>query len=294
MSKNAALLLALIPLMMITGLSADAHNEWAPTESTGDLVIAVEGFSGPEAVWYDPDQDVYFVSNFNGEVSGDANAFVSKVSADGEIIELKFMTGTEAAPFHGGRGMFIVDDSLWVADADGIHQFDRHSGQHLNFVDFSGLEPGFPNDITQGPDGNLYVTDTGNSVLYRVEDGTVTIATALPFAANGITTNPANGRLIMVPWSGALEFVEWDVYEHTFTTIGATAGGGNYDGVEVLGKAIISACQVDTSLHVMVDGADARVVDLPGKPADIAIDTKRYNVDVPYVALHLVEIRTLK
>ena len=62
----------------------------------------------------------------------------------------------------------------------------------------------------------------------------------------------------------------------------------------MLGGAIISACQVDTSLHVMIDGRDQRVADLPGKPADIAIHTKRLNVAVPYVALHRVDIRTLQ
>ena len=84
------------------------------------------------------------------------------------------------------------------------------------------------------------------------------------------------------------------IEEQSFTTLGPTAGGGNYDGVEVFGGAIISACQADTSLHVMIDGKDEKVVDLPGKPADIAVDTKRRNVAVPYVALHRVEIRKLK
>ena len=30
-------------------------------------MAVVTGFSGPEAVRYDPDQDVYFVANFNGD-----------------------------------------------------------------------------------------------------------------------------------------------------------------------------------------------------------------------------------
>jgi len=127
-----------------------------------------------------------------------------------------------------------------------------------------------------------------------IVDGEASIATQTPFAANGITTNPENGRLIMVPWAGALEFVEWDVKDESYTTIGATAGGGNYDGVEVFKGAIISACQLDTSLHVMIDGIDRKLIDLPGKPADIAIDSRRNYIAIPYVALHRVEIRRLK
>lgn len=279
--------------MASISVSATAAEIWVPGDAAGELIVSVTGFSGPEAVRYDPDQDVYFVSNFNGEASGDANAFVSKMSSSGEIIDLEFMTGTARTPFHGGRGMFIVDDGLWVADANGIHQFDRFSGEHIGYVDLSQFEPGFPNDITLGPDDNLYVTDTRNSVLYRIADGVASIATETPFGANGITTNPENGRLIIVPWSGALEYAEWDIETETFSTIGPTDGGGNFDGVEVFEGAIIAASQADTSLHVMTDGVDKSVIGLAGKPADIAIDTKRRRVAVPFVSLDRVDILRL-
>lgn len=285
-------LIAILMLGVIAALLI-ATQWWPKSKSIREPLITVTGFSGPESVRYDPDQDLYFVSNFNGDVSGDANAFVSRVSAEGEILELKFMVGTADAPFHGGRGMFIVDDALWVVDADGVHQFDRYSGEHLSFVGLSQFEPGFPNDITLGPDGNLYITDTGKSVLYRIADGTASIATQTPFAANGITTNPQNGKLIIVPWSGALEFSEWDIQADSFATIGPTDGGGNFDGVEVYNGTIISSCQVDTSLHFMVDGVDRSVIELAGAPADIAIDTKRARVAVPFVALNRVDILQL-
>lgn len=279
--------------LVVAGADAAGVAGWEPSDATGELLVSVTGFSGPEAVRYDPDQDVYFVSNFNGDVSGDANAFVSKVSAEGKILDLKFMTGTTDTPFHGGRGMVIAGTDLWVADADGIHAFDRTSGAHRDYVDFSHFEPGFLNDITQGVDGNLYVTDTGNAVLYRVANGVVSVAAETPFAANGITTNPANGKLILVPWSGADEYVAWDAGGNSFEALGPVAGGENFDGVEIVGGAIIVACQSDTSLHVMIDGVDRRVVALAGEPADIGIDTQRMQVAVPFVGLNRVDILAL-
>ena len=51
---------------------------------------------------------------------------------------------------------------------------------------------------------------------------------------------------------------------------------------------------MDTSLHFMVDGVDRMAVELPGKPADIAIDTKRNRVAVPYVSLNRVDIIQLE
>lgn len=281
-------------LILLAPTSLFAEEELSFGVSAGTLVKSVAGFSGPEAVRYDPELDRYYVANFNGEATGDANGFVSLVSTEGEILELEFMRGTEDYPFHGGRGMYIDGSGLWVADASGIHKFDRRTGRHRRYVDFSPFNPGFVNDIVVVASGDIYVTDTGNSVLYKVSGDLVTIATETPFAANGITLNPETGNLILVPWSGSMDFVEWNVETGVFSTLGSASGGGNYDGVEVFGATLITASQTDTSLHMMVDGVDRRVIDLPGRPADIGIDTKRDHVAVPYVSLDRVDILSLR
>lgn len=255
--------------------------------------IIVAGLSGPEGVRYDAEQDLYFVSNFNDEPAGDANGFVSKVSADGEIVALQFMVGTEQWPLHGGRGMWADERGLWLVDAGGVHLFDRASGEQLDFVDFSAFELGFLNDIVRARDGALYVTDTGTASLYRIDVDGVSLATKVPMNPNGVALNPANGRLLLVPWSGGNEVLEWDIETETMNSLGTFDGGGNFDGVEVVNGKIIVASQGDTSLHVMIDGVDTLVFDLPGKPADIGIDTKRNRVAVPYVALNRVDILSL-
>ncbi len=282
-------------ILTLAGLSLNvAAADIEPAQAEDALVISVTGLSGPESVRYDPELDLFFVSNFNGEAAGDANGFVSKVSADGEILELQFMQGSERWPLHGGRGMYIDLRGLWVVDAGGVHLFDRDTGEQLDFVDFSAFEPGFPNDVVITADGSLYVTDTGKSRVYRVSSGTVSVAVETTMGPNGITINPANGRLLMVPWSGALEIVEWDIDTNSLTSIGKLDGGGNYDGVEVFKGSIITASQEDTSLHIMVDGVDRRAIELPGRPADIGIDTKRNRVAVPYVSLDRVDIISLE
>ena len=280
--------------LTLPGLSlnvAAADNE--PVQIGDALVTSVNGLSGPESVRYDPELDLFFVSNFNGEAAGDANGFVSKVSAEGEILELRFMEGSERWPLHGGRGMYIDSRGLWLVDAGGVHLFDRNSGDQLDFVDFSEFEPGFPNDIVVTADGSLYVTDTGKSRVYRVSSGAVSLAVETTMAPNGITINPANGQLLMVPWTGPLEIVAWDIETNSLTSIGKLDGGGNYDGVEVWKGSIITTSQEDTSLHIMVDGVDRRAIELPGNPADIGIDTKRNRVAVPYVGLNRVDIISL-
>ena len=175
---------------------------WHTLQDSTHRVVAITGLSGPEAVRYDPDQDIFFIANFNGEAAGDSNGFISRVGPDGAIDQLRFMEGTSDAPLHGPRGMFITGDTLWAADADGIHGFDRQTGTHVAFVDFTSYEPGFLNDITQGPDGALYITDTGRSRVYRLEGRTATIAiedSALT-GPNGITWDGENERFLVVSW----------------------------------------------------------------------------------------------
>src|SRR6056297_4021093 len=98
-------------------------------QQTAGPVVVIDGLSGPEAVHYDVEQDVYFVSNFNGDAAGDANGFISKVSSDGTIDDLQFITGTDVRPLHGPRGMYITGDTLWAADAEGVHGFNTGTGE---------------------------------------------------------------------------------------------------------------------------------------------------------------------
>ncbi|MEO0972189.1 MAG: hypothetical protein AAFX85_03775 [Pseudomonadota bacterium] len=259
-----------------------------------EVVLSVNGFAGPEAVRYDPDQDVYFVANFNGDTKGDANGFVSKVSPGGEILALQFMTGTQAVPFHAGRGMWLRGDQLWVADAEGVHAFDRRSGAHERFVSLAAFEPGFPNDIAEGSDGALYVTDTGRQVIYRIAEGEATIAVSTPFAANGITRARQADRFLLAPWRGAEALMAWRVGTDTFVPAVTFAGGGNFDGVERVGSKIYVASQQDASLHVLSDGEDRGRIALAGKPADMGVDTKRKRLIVPYVALNRIDIIALE
>lgn len=284
----------LLSLIIFTGGCSSEKTEesvksWKKGQDFNTVHFSVEGFEGPEAVRYDPELDVFFVSCFVGATSGDANGYISKVSADGTIEELKFMTGTDEFPFHAGRGMYITGDTLWVADHSGVHYFNKRSGDHIGFVDFSGFETGFINDITQGPDGLLYVTDTGGRALYRINELKAELVLSdLPIMPNGITTLPS-GELALAPWQGAPDIYQYNTQTESLSVYGQVAGSNNYDGIEYFSDGLITSSQFDSSLHLMIGGADELFIKLPGRPADIAIDTKRSVVAVPYVALNRVD-----
>lgn len=293
------------PFVALIGLLAacsprDAADDAAPdsaasvsVDSTPPLATR-EGFSGPEAVRYDPDQDVYFVGNFNGSGSAlDNNGFISRMSPEGEIAALRFIAGgANGVTLHAPRGMTIVGDTLWVADVDAVRGFDRRTGAALASIDFSKADVGFLNDVAPGPDGGLYVTDTGRNLIYRIAGGTFT--TALENrrlgSPNGITWDAAGRRFIIVPYGGGHDIFSWQQGGTGMEKIG-TSGGGKFDGVEVLsGGRILVASQSDSSLHLFVNGRGAPIIRTAGAPADIAVDTKRNRVAVPYISLDRVDI----
>jgi hypothetical protein len=293
----------------------DPTVSWEETQDADDLLMSIEGLSGPEAVRYDPEQDVWFVSNF-GPGAGDerdGDGFISRVdAASGTVTELRFATGIEVQPLHMPRGMYITGDTLWVADVDGVHGFHRRSGAPLGFHDFRGREPGFLNDVALGPDGALYVTDTGRSSVYRIGDGQLEAVLADPLLGqpNGITWHATRGRFVLVPWDPGHPILSWAVGA---SGTGAASGGsaatgvagvasitettplsgttnGRLDGVEVVDGRLIVASQTDSTLHVL-DGDTLRpLVRVAGEPADIGIDTRRGRVAVPYVGLDRVDV----
>lgn len=260
-------------------------------------VHGIDGLSGPEAVRYDPDQDVWFIANFGpGNEERDADGFLSRVDAEsGSVLSLRFAVGTAEHPLHMPRGMAIVADTLWVADVDGVHGFDRRSGAHLAFVDFTAHEPGFLNDIAVAPDGALYVTDTGRSALYRVDGGTVAEVWHDPAAGapNGITWDGERGTFVLAPWEPGHAVHVWAPGQD-----GPVAWGeptpGRLDGVERTGAGLLFASQTDSTVQVLSpEGVRTTLMRVAGAPADLGFDSRRGRLAVPFIALDRVDVWTL-
>jgi sugar lactone lactonase YvrE len=260
----------------------------------GRPVAVVDSFTQPEAVRYDADQDVYFVSNFGpgGSNALDDNGFISRMRPDGGIERLRFVAGgTGGATLHAPRGMTITGDTLWVCDEDAVRGFHRRSGAPVATYSFAGIDHGFLNDVAASPDGTLYVTDTGRNRIYRLSgrDVAVAVADTALGSPNGITWDAPNGRFLVVPFGGAHAIRAWQP-GGALRDVG-TSGGARFDGVEVLsGGRVLVASQADTSLHLFAGGTGRPVIRTSGHPADIAVDTRRGRVAVPFISLNRVEI----
>jgi hypothetical protein len=295
-SLIANLLIGLVILFAGCGPEPEPVNwDSLSTQDSTDITVQITGLSGPESVRLDPDQQVYFISNFNGPGSAaDSNGFITKASLDGKVEALQFMTGTEAHPLHSPRGMYITGDTLWVCDVKGVHGFHRKTGKQLQFVDFTAFDPGFLNDIVATADQSLYVTDTGRNRVYQIKQHKVRIALdSLDFGPNGITRNPHTQQLVLAPWGGSRHFLKWDRRMDHQSTLHSEQGG-YFDGIEPVSEGYLVSSQQDSMLYHLTNKTNHMLIQLPGRPADIGWNPERKQVAIPFVAKNRVDIWTMR
>jgi hypothetical protein len=184
-----------------------------------------------------------------------------------------------------------VGDTLWAVDVDGVHGFDRRTGEAVAFVDLAPFAPGFLNDVAQGPDGALYVTDTGMSSVYRIVGRTASVAVADSALGgpNGIAWDPTRELLVTAPWNPGFGVRTWRPGEDP-VSFGPGTTPGRLDGIEPYGRRLLIASQSDSSIMVMDGGETWYLIRLPGPPADIGVDTRRRRIAVPYVDLNRVDV----
>lgn len=272
------------------------------TSSVSDVAVTfvaaghTSGFAVPEAVRYDPELDVYFVSNIDGNPSQkDNKARISVVKAGDTTAAPTTLVegGRGGATLHAPKGLAIVGDTLWVADIDVIRGFDKRSGKALRTITPTPAAT-FLNDVVAA-DGVVYVTDTGirfdskgamtggfPNRIYRVRGDSVTVALETPTLenANGIAWDAKGNRFLLAGFGGK-QISAWTPGAATLTKV--AEGPGGYDGLEVLpdGRALVTSW-TDSTVHlVSTKGTLSPAIRNVAAPADIGIDTKRNVVAVP-------------
>src|SRR6476469_8828662 len=124
---------------------------------------ATDSMKTPESVRYDTDLDAYFVTNINGNPSvKDGNGFIAQVDA-GNTASVKMLVqgGKNGATLNAPKGMAIVGDTLWVADIDAVRAFNKRTGAVIATIDLRAMKATFLNDVVAGPNGAIYITDSG-------------------------------------------------------------------------------------------------------------------------------------
>jgi sugar lactone lactonase YvrE len=253
--------------------------------------------NAPEAVKYDPDQDVWFVTSFGegdpSPLGKDNNGSISRYTGDGTPDSVGFIAGgRNGAVLNAPKGMAISGDTLWVADIDAVRGFNRRTGAPLATVNIKGAK--FLNDIALGPDGADPKTGLGHpgpDRIYRIgadRKPAVALEDTSLAAPNGIAWDSAGRSFVIVPFMGP-QLVRWspgDSAVHPLAT-----GKGQQDGVEPTGDGrLLVTSWADSSLNIVESGQYTRLAGGFPSPADLAWNPKTRRAAIPLLMAGRVEI----
>jgi sugar lactone lactonase YvrE len=276
----------------IAALAAAACTD-ATAESKGVMrmtqVVKDVGFMTPESVLYDAASDLYLVSNINGSPTDtDDNGFISRLSPDGKVKELKWIDGAKPdVKLDAPKGMAISGGVLWVADITVVRKFDAKTGKPLGEVKVDGAT--FLNDVAPGKNGGIYVTDSGLTPKFE-SSGTDAVYS---IAKDGKVTTLAKSKALGNP-NGVVES-GGKVYVVTFGTgsiYEVPAKGdpkpeklpkGKLDGIVAIGNGelLVSSWEAKSVYRGKVGGPWADISLDIESPADIGWDSKRKKLLVP-------------
>jgi sugar lactone lactonase YvrE len=294
---------------VVAAVAAAACHRQAVATPVSARVIArtAAGFSQPENVVYDSVADVFLVSNMGvgTPTARDDDGFISRVAPDGRVLALRWIAGGPAgATLDAPKGLAIRGDTLAVADVGAVHLFDRRSGAPFRSVHVDGV---LLNDVAYGPDGVLWVTDTGPDRSTGTPDTTSDLDAIWRIDAHGQARAVArglglqrpdgivvDGATVLVTTFGA-DRLERVAGRNGNWNVTATLPAGRLDGLRRLSDTSLVLTSWDAKA-VWRRTADGRLTTLMSdvtSPAGVALDTRRHRLAVTSMqdgALYLVPL----
>jgi hypothetical protein len=256
--------------------------------ATPELLWETPGFVGPESVVYDEARNELYVSNMgthgNGATAGDG--FISRVGADGKILELKWVTG-----FDNPKGLALVKDRLFVGDDKDMVEIDVAAGKIVaRHAPDDGA--GEFNDCTADPEGNVYVCSGRLGTVFRLQAGKfepwVKLDRAKTGGINGLRAE--KDRLLLGGWSvrdanGEEQLGHLSTIAYADRALGRLGDQPicHIDGIEPDGRGGYTVTDWLTGdvLHVTKDGKPTPIMKLVRGTADHEYIEARQQMLVP-------------
>lgn len=227
----------------------------------------------PESVLYDATNKVLYVSNIDGTDpwGKDGKGSIGKVGMDGKIIKVDWVDGLNAP-----KGMGLYKGKLYVADLSNLVEIDIKAGKITKTIPVDGSQG--LNDVTVDKNGVVYVSDSKNKQVYRVENDKSELFLDKLKNPNGVLMR--GDELYLLDNGGA-----YKVGKDKSLTMLADGMDGGTDGIEnVTGNDFLVSCWAGVIWYVNADGTKEKLYDGRDEKrntADIGFDPKTKTVYVP-------------
>jgi hypothetical protein len=270
--------------------AAEAPKPAAPAP----VVTFTGGFQKPESAVYDAEADRYLVSNINGVgLAKDNNGFISVLSPEGQVTELKWIEGgKKKVTLDGPKGLVIVKGILYASDITAVRMFDLKTGAPKGEIQIAGSTS--LNDIAAAPDGKIYVSDTGKKIgadgktlepngqdaIYVIEKGKAKVFSKNTELGepNGILWTDKGLVAVTNDDSGEIYRLDSKAKRLDITKMPA----GNLDGLLALNDSLlVTSWKASAIFRGKLGGTFDVALSGLNAAADIGYDTKRSRLLVP-------------
>lgn len=170
----------------------------------------------PESVYFDAAKNLLYVSNIEGNGNEkDGKGFISRLSPEGKILDLRWVEGLNAP-----KGLGLYKGRLYVADLTDVVVIDISKGAITERIPVEGSV--FLNDIALDNKGVLYVSDTRVGKVHQIKDGKVSTLLEGVKGPNGLIWLPDGLRVLA---DGALFHLQPDNTLKKLATISQSVDG---------------------------------------------------------------------
>jgi hypothetical protein len=246
------------------------------------------GFSHPESVELDISHNIYYVSNVGGgPLDVDGNGFISKMTVDGKMEQLKWIEGLNAP-----KGMVIDGFKLYVSDINKLVEIDTRTGKITNSYAAEGAV--FLNDTAVDASGSVYVSDIAKKKIWQLKDGKMSIWYEKDdlMHPNGLRVIRGD-KLLVAGWGKDMQddgstkvlgnLFTIDLNTKELKNLGSGAPIGNLDGLErdAHGGFLVTDFMAGGLHRINKDGSSELLMDMNAGSADLDVNENGHLAVVP-------------